>query len=25
VASALPDGALDGLRAADSTIWLHTY
>ena len=25
VATALPDGALDGLRAADSTIWLHTY
>jgi D-3-phosphoglycerate dehydrogenase / 2-oxoglutarate reductase len=25
VETALPDGALDGLRAADSTIWLHTY
>ena len=25
VATALPDGALDGLRAADSTVWLHTY
>jgi D-3-phosphoglycerate dehydrogenase len=25
VATALPDGALEGLRAADSTIWLHTY
>jgi D-3-phosphoglycerate dehydrogenase len=25
VASALPDGALDGLGAAESTIWLRTY
>ncbi len=25
VAAALPDGALDGLLAAESTIWLHTY
>jgi D-3-phosphoglycerate dehydrogenase len=25
VEAALPDGALDGLQAADSTIWLHTY
>jgi len=25
VATALPDGALDGLRTAESTIWLHTY